>query len=351
MNAIQSAIKNLVNGKDLEKGLTENVMEELMSGEATDAQIGAFLTALNAKGETPEEIAGCAKIMRQFATQIDPEVSGKLVDTCGTGGDELNTFNISTSAMFVAAGAGIPIAKHGNRSVTSKSGSADVLETLGVQIDLPPREVKKCIEEIGIGFMFAPRFHKAMKHAIGPRKEIELRSVFNVLGPLTNPAEAEAQVMGVFDKDLTEKLAKVLGKLGCKNGLVVYGLDGLDEISTVGKTRITELEKRDIETYEIEPEDFGISTAKPKEISGGNARKNAEILLRVLHGVKGPKRDIVLLNSAAAIYVSGKANSIDEGSKIAKKSIESGRALSKLKDLVKLSGGNSDKLKELEESL
>ncbi|KXA94760.1 anthranilate phosphoribosyltransferase, partial [candidate division MSBL1 archaeon SCGC-AAA259I09] len=258
--------------------------------------------------------------------------------------------NISTSAMFVAAGAGVPIAKHGNCSVTSKSGSADILEALGVDIDSPPEKVEKTVEEIGVGFMFAPNFHKAMKHAIAPRKEIEMRTVFNVLGPLTNPAGAEAQVMGVYDPNLTEKMAKVLKKLDCRKAMVVHGLDGLDEISTLGKTKISQLSNDKIQTYTVEPEKFDIPQTQPEEIAGGNPRENAKTLLKVLKGEQGPKSDIVSLNAGAAIFVGGKAASLEEGIKIAGRVLSSGEGYDKLVQLVEISGEDKSRLRELEDS-
>ncbi|KXA88995.1 anthranilate phosphoribosyltransferase [candidate division MSBL1 archaeon SCGC-AAA259A05] len=351
MSVIQSAISRLVENRDLGDSRAEKVMKQIMSGEATPAQIGAFLSALRIKGETPSEIAAFARVMRQFASRIEPEVDDVLVDTCGTGGDQINTFNISTSAMFVAAGAGVLIAKHGNRSVTSKSGSADIMETLGVKIDVSPGRVERTIEDVGLGFMFAPRFHKAMKHAIGPRREVGLRTAFNILGPLTNPAGARVQLMGVYDASLTEKLAKVLRKLDCKRAMVVHGLDGLDEISTLGPTRVSELEGEEIRTYAIEPEDFGISRTRPEEIAGGDAEESARILLRILEGEEGPHRDITLLNGAAAISLSGRANNLEEGLELAKKSVDSGKAYEKLKQLVDATDGDIGRLKELEESL
>ncbi len=351
MSTLPEAIDKLVKKQDFRHEEAIEIMEKIMSGHATPAQIGAFLTALRIKGETPTEIAAFAKVMRKFATQIEPETDDILVDTCGTGGDEINTFNISTSAMFVAAGADVLIAKHGNRSVTSKSGSADVLESLGMNVELPPEKVGQTIEKHGLGFMFAPKYHKAMKHAIGPRKEIELRTVFNVLGPLTNPAGAGAQVMGVYDDFLTGKLARVLKKLGSERAMTVHGLDGIDEISTVGKTKISVLAKNEIGTYEIEPEDFGIPKAKPKDIAGGDAEENAKILLKLLKGEKGPRRDIVVLNAAATIFVSGKVNSLDKGVELAEESIDSGNAYEKLFDLVESSGGELGRIRELEECL
>lgn len=351
MSAIQYAIERVVKKRDLEKSEAERVMKQIMSGDATPAQIGAFLSALRMKGETPSEIAAFARVMRQFASRIEPEVDDILVDTCGTGGDQIDTFNISTSAIFVAAGAGVLIAKHGNRSVTSKSGSADVLETLGVRIDLPPEKVEDTIEKIGIGFMFAPRFHGAMKHAIGPRKEVGLRTAFNVLGPLTNPAGTQVQVVGVYDAVLTEKLSRVLKKLKCKRAMVVHGMDGLDEISTLGETQVSELRNGNIRTYVIEPGDFGIPRTEPEEIAGGDARENARILLRILRGEEGPHRDITLLNAAAAISLSGRTEDLKSGLKLAEKSVDSGEAYRKLRQLVSTTGGDIDKLKRSEESL
>ncbi|MDI6654667.1 MAG: anthranilate phosphoribosyltransferase [Candidatus Hydrothermarchaeota archaeon] len=328
-------IGKLVEGKDLTSSEAGEAMKLIMSGTATGAQIGGFLTALRMKGESIEEITACAKTMCSFASRINPKVNGTLVDTCGTGGDKIKTFNISTIAAFVVAGAGIYVAKHGNRSVTSKAGSADVLEALGVKIDLPPKEVEKCIEKIGIGFMFAPLFHPAMKHAIGPRKEIGIRTVFNVLGPLTNPANAKAQLLGVYDAALTEKMAGVLGNLGVERAVVVHGLDGLDELSTIGMTQISELSGSKVKTYKASPEGFGFRRASIGDIAGGDASSNAKVVTDVLKGEKGPKRDIVVLNAAAGIYVGGRADSIKEGISIAEKSLDSGAAYEKLVALIK----------------
>jgi len=328
-------IGKLVEGNDLTSSEAGEAMKLIMSGAATGAQIGGFLTALRMKGESIEEIAACAKTMRSFASRINPKVNGTLVDTCGTGGDKIKTFNISTIAAFVVAGAGIYVAKHGNRSVTSKAGSADVLEALGVKIDLPPKEVEKCIEKIGIGFMFAPLFHPAMKHAIGPRKEIGIRTVFNILGPLTNPANAKAQLLGVYDAALTEKMAGVLGNLGVERAVVVHGLDGLDELSTIGATQISELRNSKIKTYKAKPEGFGFRRASIRDIAGGDLKYNAKVVTDVLKGEKGPKRDIVVLNAAAGIYVGGRADSIKEGISIAEESLDSGAAYEKLVALIK----------------
>lgn len=333
-------ISKLVEGKDLNSGEAEEAMKLIMSGSATDAQIGGFLTALRMKGETVDEISACAGVMRTFAQRIDPKVDGTLVDTCGTGGDKIKTFNISTISAFVIAGAGIPIAKHGNRSVTSKAGSADLLEALGMKMDMAPKDVEKAIEDIGIGFMFAPTFHRAMKYAIGPRKEIGIRTVFNILGPLTNPANAQAQILGVYDADLTEKMASVLGNLGTERALVVHGIGGLDEISTFGETKVSELKNGVVDTYKLKPEDFEIERVTPEELSGGDAKQNADIAVRLLKDKEsGARRDIVLLNSAAGIYVGGMADSIADGISAAEESIDSGAAYDKLTGLVDISRG------------
>ena len=332
---MNKVINKLVEGQDLTSDEAKDAMKTIMSGNATDAQIGSFLTALRLKGETIDEISACAGVMREFASSINPKVDGTLVDTCGTGGDKIKTFNISTISAFVIAGAGIPIAKHGNRSVTSKAGSADLLEALGVRMDTTPKDAEKTIEEIGIGFMFAPTFHVAMKYAIGPRKEIGIRTVFNILGPLTNPANAEAQVLGVYDEGLTEKMAGVLAKLGTKRALVVHGIGGLDEISTFSETRVSELKEGVVKTYEIKPEDFGIKRATPEELAGGDPKQNAQIARGLLKDKEqGPMRDIVLLNSAAGIYVGGLADSIADGISLAEKSIDTGAAYGRLTGLI-----------------
>ncbi|MEM2907711.1 MAG: anthranilate phosphoribosyltransferase [Candidatus Hadarchaeales archaeon] len=351
MNPLQRAIARLVEFQHLTEEEAREAMRCIMSGEATPAQIGSFLTALRMKGETAEEIAALAKVMREFATRISPKVNGMLVDTCGTGGDRIKTFNISTAAMFVAAGAGVVVAKHGNRSVTSRAGSADVIEALGARIDLLPWEVERTIEKVGIGFMFAPSFHRAMKHAMGPRRELGLRTVFNLLGPLTNPAGAEAQVVGVYDAGLTEVLSLALARLGCKRAMVVHGLDGLDELSTLGATKVSELEDGEVRTYVIEPEELGIKRADPQAIAGSDAVGNAKVLLEVLLGRKGPKRDIVALNSAAAIAVSGRAHDLREGLEVAEEIIDSGKAYEKLVRFIEATGGDLERLRALEASL
>lgn len=344
---MKELIGKVVEGMDLTKEEAEEAMKKIMTGGATDAQIGAFLTALRMKGETMDEIAACAGVMREFAERITPSVRGKLVDTCGTGGDKVKTFNISTIAAFAAAGSGVPIAKHGNRSVTSKAGSADLLEALGVKIDCSPDVVRRCIEKAGIGFMFAPVFHKAMKYAIKPRKEIGIRTIFNVLGPLTNPANAQAQLLGVFAPSLTPKIAGALRNLGVERALVVHGLDGLDEISTIGSTQISELLDGEIRTYRIKPEEFGLRRASINDLAGGDADYNAKLTVSLLkNGENGPKMDVVKLNAGAAIYVGGKADSIMEGMNMAEESVESGKAYLKLAMLVKESGGDLEKLGE-----
>lgn len=329
---MKSLIYKLTEGNDLTDEEAEYAMKEMMSGNATNAQIGAFLTALRMKGETPAEIASLAKTMRKFAENIHPK--NYVVDTCGTGGDRFNTYNISTTAMFIIAGAGIAVAKHGNRAITSKSGSADVLEALGIKIDLKPKSVEKCINEIGIGFMFAPNFHKAMKFVMPARKEIGIRTVFNLLGPLTNPANAKGQVVGVYDEKLTNKIAEVFRILGLERAIVVCG-GGMDEISTLGKTKISELRDGSITTYYIQPKDFGIETQTIEDLKGGDAKENAEILRKILLGEKTNKKDIALLNAAAGIVVGKKADSLKEGIEIAKESLESGKAYKKLEEMIK----------------
>lgn len=328
---IKEAISILIERIDLSEKEMSDTMREIMEGKATDAQIGAFLTALRLKGESTAEITGAAKVMREKALSI--KAPAGTVDTCGTGGDMAHTFNISTTAALVVAGAGIPVAKHGNRSVSSKSGSADILQALGVNIDLPPEKVERCLMDVGFGFLFAPLFHGAMKYALGPRKEIGIRTVFNILGPLTNPAGAKYQVLGVYSSDLTETMAKVLGNLGCIHAFVVHGEDGLDEITITGRTRVSELKGGRVENYFIEPADFGIKTGRMDDLLGGESKENAEITISILTGKKGPKRDIVLLNASAAIVASGKAKNLKEGITVAERSIDSGAALRKLEEI------------------
>jgi anthranilate phosphoribosyltransferase len=302
------------------------------------------------KGETVEELVAFAQVMRENCLQIHPKVRGRLVDTCGTGGDKIKTFNISTASAFVVAGAGVSIAKHGNRSVTSKSGSADVLEHLGLNLGMTPEAVKEAIEEIGIGFMFAPAFHPAMKYAVAPRKEVGIRTVFNLLGPLTNPACANAQLLGVYDAKLVGPLANALCRLGCEEAMVVHGLSGLDEISTLGKTVICHLRNGETRKSQIAPKDLGLKRARLQDLLGGSSEENAYTLVRILNGncsQQDPKTEIVLANSAAAILVGGKAETLKEGLQVAGDSIRSGAALGKLEALVKFSCGDPSKLEEL----
>jgi anthranilate phosphoribosyltransferase len=329
---IKEAISKVISRTDLTEAEAETVMREIMQGEATDAQIAAYITALRMKGETVEEITGSARVMREKAVQIKLDARYQ-VDTCGTGGDMAHTFNISTTAAFVAAAAGVTVAKHGNRSVSSKSGSADVLQALGVNIEIPSHRAEECIREVGIGFLFAPMMHLAMKYAIGPRREIGIRTLFNVLGPLTNPAKVTSQVMGVYAADLTSLLARALGNLGATHAFVVHGMDGLDEITLTDRTRVAEYKDGRVADYFIHPSDFGIATCKADDLKGGDAKENAAITVEVLQGQKGPRRDIVLLNAAAALAAAGRASDLKEGINLAAASIDSGDALKKLEQL------------------
>lgn len=332
---IQEAIKKVIAGTNLNIDESVKVFSDIMSGSATDAQIAAFIVALRIKGESVEEITGAASAMREKATLVLPEKNDNCIDTCGTGGDGLNTFNISTTSAFVAAGAGATVAKHGNRSVSSKCGSADVLESLGVNISIPPEKIKMCMDTVGIGFLFAVSLHKAMKYAIGPRKEIGIRTIFNVLGPLTNPALAPAQLLGVFSPSLTETMAMVLNNMGTRKAYVVHGLDALDEISISSPTRISEVNNGSVKTYIVQPEDFGFQRAVISDVKGGNSNENALIIRDILKGkITGPKRDIVIINSAFALAASGIASDPTEGIKIASETIDSGKAYKKLEDLI-----------------
>jgi len=332
---IKEAISTLVSGRSLTTEEAASVMEEIMNGEATPAQFGAFVTALRLKGETVDEIVGLAKTMRARAVPVT--IAEPVVDTCGTGGDGSHTFNISTAAAFVVAGAGLKVAKHGNRAMSSQCGSADVLEALGVKIDLGAEQVRRCLEEVGIGFMFAPIFHPAMKHAAAPRREIGIRTVFNILGPLTNPAGAKAQVLGVAEEALLEKMALVLQSLGCNHALVVHGEDGLDEITLTDKTHVCEFKDSDIKSYTISPEDFGLSRASLDDLKGGTAIENASRLRNVLAGTSGPQRDVVLMNTAAALVAGDKVETLKQGVTLAGEVIDSGHALAKVEQLIKLS--------------
>ncbi len=329
---IKEAISKIVAKTDLSEAEAEAVMREIMQGEATDAQIAAYITALRMKGETVEEITGSARVMREKAVSIKLDAPYQ-VDTCGTGGDMSHTFNISTTAAFVVAGAGVTVAKHGNRSVSSKSGSADVLQALGVNIEMPSHRVEECLKEVGIAFLFAPMMHLAMKYAIGPRREIGVRTIFNVLGPLTNPAGVKSQIMGVYSADLTGILAQALGNLGITHAFVVHGMDGLDEITITDKTKVSELQSGTVKDYFIHPSDFGLATGKAADLKGGDAKENAAMTIDILKGQKGPRRDIVLLNAAAGLVASGKAKDFQEGIRLATESIDSGAAMKKLEQL------------------
>jgi len=346
---IKEALQKIIKAQNLSLDETKDVFEQIMSGQASDAQIGAFITALRLKGETAEEITGAAQIMRNKAVKLDVNAGvdidaedinideETIVDTCGTGGSGTNTFNVSTACAFLVAGCGLKVAKHGNRSVSSQCGSADVLKELGVNIDLEPKKVAQCVKNIGIGFLYAPLFHGAMKYAIGPRREIGIRTIFNVLGPLTNPAGANSQVLGVYDDHLTQTIAEVLKNLGIKRAFVVCGANTLDEITITGQTRISELKDKDIKTYNIKPEDFNIKTCSLDEIKGGNSEDNAKIITDILNGKEGAKRDIVLLNSAAALVAGNLAKDFSEGINMAAESIDSKKALKKLEELKEIS--------------
>lgn len=332
---IREAIEKLVNRVDLVEAETVEVMNQIMTGEATPLQVAAFLTALRMKGETVEEITGAARVMREKAHRV--HVGSKMVlDTCGTGGDQKGTFNISTTAAFVLAGAGVNVAKHGNRSVSSQSGSADVLGALGVKIDAPKERVERCITEIGIGFLFAPLLHEAMKYAVQPRRDIGIRTIFNILGPLTNPAMASHQLIGIYSVQLVGVIAHVLKNLGSVRAMVVHGLEGLDEISLSGPTKIAELRDGQVKEYAIEPDEFGLKRCRVEELHGGSADQSAVIVRDVLDGKAGPTRDVVLLNSGAALYVSARAATIQDGIRLAAESIDSGKARQKLAQLVEM---------------
>ena len=333
---IKEAIDKAVRRIDLPEAEMMAAMEEIMGGEASPAQIAAFITALRMKGETVEEVTGAARIMRQKATRVNA-CATTIVDTCGTGGDKLNTFNISTTTAFVVAAAGIIVAKHGNRAVSSGCGSADVLEALGVNISVDQEIMEECIQQISIGFLFAPKLHGAMKYAIGPRREIGIRTIFNMLGPLTNPAGATAQLLGVYDPKLTEMFADVLKNMGTKRAFIVHGLDGLDEVTITGETRVAELKDGIVRTYNIHPKDYVGTTYPLDDIRGGDPTTNAQITRDVLSGKPGACRDVVLMNAALAIVAGEKAANIKEGVKVAADCIDSGIAVKKLQALIEMS--------------
>jgi anthranilate phosphoribosyltransferase len=339
---IKESISRVIDREDLNEKQMVGVMNEIMSGEATPAQIGSFITALRMKGETIEEISGAAMVMRKKATRITTGVAvdkGEiLVDTCGTGGDSSGTFNVSTTTAFVVAAAGIPVAKHGNRSISSQCGSADVLEALGVNLDLTPEQVGNCVKEVGIGFLFAPMLHSAMKYAIGPRREIGIRTIFNVLGPLTNPAGANVQLLGVYSPDLCEKLARVLGRLGSQRALVVCGAGNVDELTVTGDTIVAELANGEVITYTVCPEDVGLNRCTLVDLKGGDTPEESAAILRdILGGAEGPRRNMLLFNSGAALYAAGKVSGLTPGVARAAELIDSGAALTKLDSLITFS--------------
>ena len=333
---IQEALKKVLDKLDLKEEEMILVMTQVMEGKVEDSQLGAFLTALRMKGETVEEITGAAKVMRDKAEKIKVS-QNPIIDTCGTGGDGANTFNISTTAAFVVAGCDISVAKHGNRAVSSRSGSADVLKCLGVNIEASKFTVEKCIDQIGIGFLFAPLMHGAMKHAAGVRKQLGIRTIFNLLGPLTNPAGANAQVVGIYDSSRLKQIASVLKLLGTRKAFVVHGSDGLDEITLTGETKVCELANGQISEYILKPDSFELTACEAKDITGGTPEENADILKAILSGIKGPKRDIVLMNASAAICASDKKENLKAAMELARESIDSGSAEQKLNDLCRLS--------------
>lgn len=330
-------LERIMAGEDLSRDDMTGAFDRIMSGDATPAQIAAFISTLRMKGETPAEIAGGALSMRSHAIQIDVG-DLEVVDTCGTGGDASGTFNISTTAAFVTAGAGVLVAKHGNRSITSKCGSADVLMALGVNLEVGPETVGRCIREAGIGFMFAPKLHPAMKYAMPVRKELGIRTIFNLLGPLTNPAGAKCQVIGVFKPELTEVFADVLRLMGSSRAYVVHGTDGLDEITTTAPTRVSELRDGEVKTYELDPADYVSALASPEDLAGGDPEENAQITRSILAGDPGACREVVCLNAAAAIAVGGKAGDLKEGFELARQSIDSGSARAALEKMVEITG-------------
>jgi len=346
---IIEGLRKVSERNNLDAKEAEDIMKEIMLGRVSNAQLGAFLVALKMKGESIDEITGFAKAMRNFSNQITPKVQGDLIDTCGTGGDKIKTFNISTVSAFVVSGAGVAVAKHGNRAVTSKCGSADLLEGLGVNINLDPEGVKKCIENVGIGFMFAPLFHPAMKYAMSTRKELKIRTVFNILGPLTNPANAKCHTLGVFDKDLVPIMAKVLGNgLGAKHVFAVHNSYGIDELVPFGINYITEFCKGNCENYAITNKDFNIADCTFNDVLAGSLNNNLEIAVNILKNkIIDAKYNTVLMNAAISLTSAGVAKDFKDGVAIAKESLQSGKAFEKLEKLIQFSGGNLDRLKSL----
>lgn len=332
---IQRAIDIISRYGHLQEDEAEGVMQTIMSGEATDAQVGAYLMGLRMKGETQEEIVGSTRAMRANATPIPTNVQGDLLDTCGTGGDKSGTFNISTTVAFVAAAAGVPVAKHGNRAATSKCGSADVLNELGVNLDLTPAQVGQCVDEVGIGFLFAVKLHPAMKHVVGARRQMGVRTMFNILGPLTNPAGAQCQLMGVFTPDLTDFMAHVLDALGTKSAMIVSGYGGVDELTTTGPNRISQLKDGFVTAYELDPTEYGFAGAHINDLLGGEPAENAAIMRDVLAGnTTGPKHDVVLLNAGAALVAAGQTDELTDGIEKAREVISSGAAIAKLNEFI-----------------
>ncbi len=328
---IQDVLKKLSNKQDLTRAEAYDAMNEIMSGQATDAQIAAFLMGLRLKGETVGEITGCAQVMREKAVRIRTKHQ-VVIDTCGTGGDASGTFNISTTAAIIASAAGAAVAKHGNRAVSSKCGSADVLKALGINIEITPEKAAQTLDEVGITFLFAPTLHGAMKHAASVRKELGVRTIFNILGPLTNPAGAQRQVLGVFSSALTETMANVLKELGAQHALVVHGDGGLDELSTLGTTRISEMKDGQIRTYTLDVRELGLPVVTQTSVQGGDIQENVAILLGVLEGKRSPARDIALLNAGAALYIAARASTLNEGIRMAAEVVDSGAALRKLNE-------------------
>ena len=345
---IIEGLKKVIKKVSLTEKEAEEIMREIMSGNVTNAQLGAFLTALSMKGETFEEIVGFARTMRNFANRIQPQVKGDLLDTCGTGGDLIKTFNISTISAIIVAGSGVPVAKHGNRAVTSKCGSADLLEGLGVNIGLDPEGVKNCIEKVGIGFMFAPLFHPAMKHAMPTRRELKIRTVFNILGPLTNPANAKCHVLGVFKKELAPIMAKVLKSLNANHVFAVHNSCGIDEVAPVGINYITEYNNGNLETYAITNKDFSLPDCSINDILAGNSAENLKIAVNILKNrTNGARYNTVLMNASLALKSANITNDFQEGVSIAKNTLESGKAFETLERLIEVSGGTLNKLNSL----
>ncbi len=343
---IREALADLVDRRDLGYDRAHAALGEIMDGTATPAQIGAFLLGMQMKGETPDEIAGMAVAMRERCAAIHARPNGRVVDLCGTGGAPLTTFNVSTLAMFLVAAAGVTVAKHGNRAITSRCGSADLLESLGVRIDLEPPQVERLLQDHGLCFMFAPKFHPAMRNAMGPRKELGVRTLFNLLGPLTNPAGAQGHVLGVFSPELVPRILRVTDRLGLERAMIVHGQAGVDEICLCCPTLVGELADGASREYVLRPEDLGFETVPPQSLAGAGPRDAALEALRILGGEKGPKRDMVIANAAAGIYVAGKAGSLEEAVPVAREALDSGRALGKLRELVRATGGDLSRMED-----